>query len=312
VTPPPPPSEAIVAVVGPTATGKSLLAVALAEAFQGEVVNADPQQFYRGMDIGTAKLTPDERRGIPHHQVDSLDVTEEASAARYQREARRDVDAILDRGRRPIVVGGSGLYLRALLDCLDIPPTDPALRARLEARARDEGPEALHAELERLDPSAAERISPANGRRVVRALEVVTLTGSFSASLPERRYRRPTVQIGLRAETDLLDGRIDERSRRMWEGGLLEETRGLLRAGLRDGRTASKAIGYSEAIRCIDGEMGEREAVESTALRTRRLARRQARWFAPDPRIAWIGLDPSGDGDRVVTEALRILDTVDP
>lgn len=304
--------ETIVAVVGPTATGKSLLAVALAEALGGEVVNADPQQFYRGMDIGTAKATPDERRGVPHHQVDTLDVTEEASVGRYQREARQDVDAILARGRRPIVVGGSGLYLRALLDRLDIPPTDPDLRGRLEARAREEGPEPLYAELAGLDPAAAERISPANVRRVIRALEVATLTGSFSASLPERRYLRPTAQLGLRADTATLDGRIDERCRRMWEGGLLDETRRLLEAGLRDGKTASRAIGYSEGIRCIEGEMDQRDAVESTSLRTRRLARRQARWFNPDPRISWIDLDAFGDADRVVAEALRILDTVDP
>lgn len=305
--------EPLIAVVGPTATGKSTTAVRLAEILGGEVVNADPQQFYRGMDIGTAKLSPHARRGIPHHQIDTLDVTEEASVARFQREARKKVEEIWARGRRPIAVGGSGLYLRALLDRFEIPPTDPDLRARLEARAKNEGAEALHAELAELDPRAAERISPANERRVIRALEVVALTGSYSASLPKRRYLRPTVQVGLAMDLGILDRRIDQRSRRMWEKGLLEETERLIESGLREGKTASKAIGYAEAIRCLDGEIDEEEAIESTALRTRRLARRQARWFGSDPRIDWIELDLVGpEWRRATDEALRILGTVEP
>jgi tRNA dimethylallyltransferase len=302
----------IVAIVGPTATGKSTVAVELAQALDGEVVNADPQQFYRGMDIGTAKLTPDERRGVRHHQLDTIDVTEEASVARYQREAREDIEGIWDRGHRPIVVGGSGLYLRALLDRLDIPPTDPQLRARLEARAGEEGPQALHEELARLDPEAAAHISVANTRRIVRALEVVTLTGGYSARLPERDYHRPTVQIGLRIQRPGLDMRISARCRRMWDDGLLEETKQLIGQGLREGKTASRAVGYAEAMGCIDGELTEDEAVARMDHRTRRLARRQARWFGPDPRIHWIDQGPSyDDRDRVIAEALRILGTVD-
>lgn len=303
----------IVAVIGSTATGKSIVAVELARVLGGEVVNADPQQFYRGMDIGTAKLTPDERRGVPHHQLDTLDVTEEASVARFQREARGDIEGIFNCGNRPIVVGGSGMYLRALLDRLDIPPTDPDLRARLEARAREEGSEVLHRELASIDPEAAAHISFANSRRIVRALEVVTLTGGYTARLPDREYHQPTVQIGLRMEAEDLDRRIDERSGRMWEEGLIEETECLIQAGLRDGTTASKAVGYAESIRVIDGDLTRDEGLDITVRRTRRLARRQARWFGSDTRIHWIDRDPSGpDRDRVVAEALHVLGTVDP
>lgn len=257
------------------------------------------------MDVGTAKLTVAERRGVPHHQLDVLDVTEEASVAAYQRHARADVDGILGRGRLPLVVGGSGLYVRAALDRLDIPPTDPAVRARLEARAAAEGVAALRAELERVDPVAAAAIEPSNTRRHVRALEVVALTGRpFSATMPTREHLRPTVLIGLRADRALLDERITRRTRAMFEAGLVDEVRRLLPLGLREGRTASRAVGYAQALAVVDGTMGAEEAEAETALRTRRLVRRQESWFGADPRIHWLDATAPDLLDR----ALAVLD----
>lgn len=279
----------VVAVVGPTATGKSDLGVELALALGGEVVNADASQLYRGMDIGTAKLSPAERRGVPHHQLDVIDVTGEASVAAYQQAARADIDAISDRGAVPVVVGGSGLYVRAALDRLEIPPTDAAVRARWESRLAAEGPAALHAELAARDPAAGAAILPSNGRRVVRALEVVELTGRpYSATMPTRELVRPTVMLGLRADRDTLDRRVEARARRMYDQGLLDEVRSLLPHGLRDGRTASRAIGYAQALRVLDGDLTPEEAVAETAQATRRLVRRQESWFRPDPRIHWL------------------------
>ncbi|GAA4871707.1 tRNA (adenosine(37)-N6)-dimethylallyltransferase MiaA [Serinicoccus chungangensis] len=286
------PDHPVVAVVGPTATGKSDLGVRLALELGGEVVGADASQLYRGMDIGTAKLTLAQRRGVPHHQLDVLDVRDEASLAAYQQAARADVAAIRSRGRVPVVVGGSGLYVRALLDRLDIPPTDPEVRARWEGELAERGVEALHAELARRDPDAAARIERRNGRRVVRALEVVELTGRpFSATLPTRELLEPTVLLGLRADREVLDRRVAHRAARMWADGLLEEVRGLAAAGLREGRTASRAVGYAQALRQLDGELGEQEAVEETAAATRRLVRRQQSWFGPDPRVVWLEHD---------------------
>ena len=279
-------------MVGPTATGKSELGVRLAQALAGEVVGADASQFYRGMDIGTAKLSPAARQGIPHHQLDVLDVRDEASVAAYQQAARADLAAIRTRGRVPVVVGGSGLYVRALLDRLEIPPTDPAVRDRWEVELGRVGAEALHDLLRERDPVAADRIERRNGRRVVRALEVIELTGRpFSATLPTRDLVEPTVLLGLRADREVLDARIDRRAARMWEQGLLDEVRGLEALGLREGRTASRAVGYAQALRQLDGELSEREAVEDTAAATRRLARRQQSWFGPDPRIRWLEHD---------------------
>lgn len=279
----------VVAVVGPTATGKSDLGVELALALGGEVVNADASQLYRGMDIGTAKLSPGERRGVPHHQLDVIDVTDEASVAAYQQAARADIDAISGRGAVPVVVGGSGLYVRAALDRLEIPPTDTAVRARWESRLAAEGPAALHAELAARDPAAGAAILPSNGRRVVRALEVVELTGRpYSATMPTRELVRPTVMLGLRADRDTLDRRVEARARRMYDQGLLDEVRSLLPHGLRDGRTASRAIGYAQALRVLDGDLTPEEAVAETAQATRRLVRRQESWFRPDPRIHWL------------------------
>jgi tRNA dimethylallyltransferase len=279
----------VVAVVGATATGKSDLGVRLAEELGGEVVNADASQLYRGMDIGTAKLPPGERRGIRHHQLDVLDVTQEASVAAYQQAARTDLEAIQGRGRHPVLVGGSGLYVRAALDVLDIPPTDPAVRARLEQEAYAEGPPAMYARLRDVDPVAAQAIEPGNVRRVVRALEVVELTGRpFSATMPRREYLRPTLTIGLRLDRPTLDQRIALRVDRMWEQGLLEEVRALEPLGLRDGRTASRALGYAQALAQLDGELTERQAREQTTTLTRRFARRQESWFGPDGRVAWL------------------------
>jgi tRNA dimethylallyltransferase len=302
----------IIAVVGQTATGKSDLALALAEALDGEVINADAMQFYRGMDIGTAKLRPEERRGVPHHQIDTLEVVEDASVARFQASARADADAIHARGRRAIAVGGSGLYLRALVDKFDFPETDPAVRAGLEARAAVEGPGLLHRELAALDSAAASKIQPQNTKRIVRALEVIAVTGlPFSSTLPTRAYALPAIQIGLRVPLDVLDARIDARARRMWDGGLLGETRELVTRGLRDGVTARRAVGYAEALAHLDGALTEDAAREATARNTRRLARKQLKWFGPDERVVWIDGQRAGEGpSRVLADALAALGTL--
>jgi tRNA dimethylallyltransferase len=291
----------VIAVVGPTASGKSDLALTLAARLDGEIVNADAMQLYRGMDIGTAKTPIEERRGIAHHQIDVLDVCQEASVASYQLEARLDVGGIRSRQHRPILVGGSGLYVRAALDRLDIPPTDPAVRARVERELAVEGIEALYARLQRVDPLAAQAIQPKNERRVVRALEVVELTGRpFSASLPTREYLLPTVTIGLLVPRPELDERIAARVHRMWDAGLLDEVRRLNGAGLREGRTASKALGYSQALAHLDGLLGAGQAIEDTITSTRRFARRQESWFRPDPRIHWLGYDDPRLTDRAL------------
>ncbi len=279
----------MIAVVGSTATGKSDLGIALAQRLDGEVVNADALQLYRGMDVGTAKLRPDERGGVPHHLLDVLEVTDEASVAAYQRDVRACLDDVLGRGRVPILVGGSGLYVRAALDHLDIPPTDPSVRARLEADADEIGAARLYERLQQVDPVAAERILPGNVRRVVRALEVVELTGRpFSATLPVPRYLRPTAQVGLRVPRPDLDERIARRVARMWQDGLLAEVEALTRCGLRQGRTASRAVGYAQALAELDGDLTSEQAQDATARLTRRLARRQESWFGRDDRVRWL------------------------
>lgn len=278
----------VVAIVGATATGKSELALRVASTWPGEVVNADAMQLYRGMDIGTAKVAPSERRGILHHQLDVLDVTDEASVAAYQQGARADLDAITGRHRLAVVVGGSGLYVRAALDRLEIPPTDPQVRARWEERARREGTAAMYAALQAADPEAAAAIEPRNERRIVRALEVIDLTGRpFSATMPRREFVRPTVMIGLRTDRAVLDERIATRVERMWAEGLLDEVRALEERGLRRGRTASTAIGYAQALAELDGRLTGAQARAETASATRRFARRQQSWFRPDSRITW-------------------------
>lgn len=297
-------TAAVLAVVGATATGKSDLALALAEALDGEIVNADASQLYRGMDIGTAKLPPDQRRGIPHHQLDVLDIAQDASVAAYQRAARGDIEEILARGRTPIVCGGSGLYVRAALDVLTIPPTDPAVRAAWEDRLAERGIEELFAELARRDPVAAAAIEPRNARRVIRALEVIELTGRpFSATMPRREYVRPAAQVGLRLDRAELDRRIDARTARMWTDGLMAEVRGLQARGLSATRTASRAVGYVQALAQLRGELTEEAAIADTARATRRLARRQESWFGADPRVRWLAAD-SAD---LLASALRSI-----
>ena len=302
-------APAAIAIVGATATGKSALSLALAERLDGEIVNADSMQFYRGMDIGTAKLNVDERRGIPHHQLDTLDVTEDAAVAAFQRDARADINAIHDRGRRAVVVGGSGLYVRALLDRFEFPPTDPTVRARLEARADAEGPGLLHRELAAADPVAAARIPAQNAKRIVRALEVIELTGRpFSASLPTHEYEIPAVQVGLRLDYATLDERIDARVDAMWEAGLVAEVRRLEAQGLRAGVTARRAVGYAETLRHLDGDLTAEQTRALIAQSTRRLARKQAKWFRPDDRVRWIDAPrDAGDVDRAADDACALL-----
>ena len=346
-----------VAVVGPTASGKSELALDLIEALAvddgapaidgdrgasgapavetraaggglavdglraaggdwgAEVVNADASQLYRGMDIGTAKLPLSQRRGVPHHQIDVLTVREEASVAAYQVRARADARAAEARGARVLIVGGSGLYVRALTDDLDFPGTDPQIRAALEARAAAVGGRALWEELRRADPAAAERIEAANTRRVVRALEVLAVTGRpFSATLPRYEDLVPTVHLALRPERAALNARIDARARAIFDAGLIEEVRALVDEGLAEGTTAPRAIGYAQALAVLGGTMSREEAVEATAAATRKLASRQIKWFRRDPRVHWIdvALEPGGDWapgerERVTRRALELV-----
>ncbi|WP_244295690.1 tRNA (adenosine(37)-N6)-dimethylallyltransferase MiaA [Micromonospora orduensis] len=282
-------SGTVVAIVGPTAAGKSALSIALAHALDGEVVNADSMQLYRGLDIGTAKLTPAERDGVPHHLLDIWEVSEPASVAEYQRLARAAVDDILSRGRVPLLVGGSGLYVRAVLERFEFPGTDPALRERLERELAEVGPAPLYARLRAADPAAAEGILPGNGRRIVRALEVIELTGApFTASLPQPTPYYQSVQLGVDLDTGLLDERIAARVDRMWADGLVAETRELLGRGLAEGRTASRALGYQQVLRQLAGELTEAQARDETVRATRRFVRRQRSWFRRDPRIRWL------------------------
>ncbi|MGW4944309.1 tRNA (adenosine(37)-N6)-dimethylallyltransferase MiaA [Actinoplanes sp. NPDC004185] len=287
------PGSPVIAVVGPTAAGKSTLSIALAHALGGEVVNADSMQLYRGMDIGTAKLTVDEREGVPHHVLDVWDVREPASVAAYQELARAAVDDILARGRVPLLVGGSGLYVRAVLEEFEFPGTDPAIRERLERELAAVGPAPLHERLRTLDEPAATKILPSNGRRIVRALEVIELTGApFTASLPAPTPHYPSLQLGVDREAEALDQRIADRVDLMWAAGLLDEVRGL--DGLREGRTASRALGYQQALAQLDDEFTQEQAVEETVRATRRFVRRQRSWFRRDPRITWLdGASPT-------------------
>jgi tRNA dimethylallyltransferase len=283
-------SPRVIAVVGPTATGKSNLAVELACRLGGEVVNADAMQLYRGMDIGTAKLPPTARRGVRHHLIDVLDVTETASVAAYQRDARRIVDQLLTAGQVPVLTGGSGLYVRAVLDELDFPGTKPEIRAELEAELSEYGAPALHERLQRLDPVAADQILPSNGRRLVRALEVIRITGRpFSAALPQpgpARYR--ALIVGLDTDSTVLDARVGDRVDCMFAQGLVAEVRDLLSRGLREGRTASQALGYRQIIAALDAGIDPATTAAPVAAATRRFVRRQRSWFRRDPRIMWL------------------------
>src|SRR5580700_3401083 len=267
----------VVAVVGPTAAGKSELSLALARALDGEVINADSMQLYQGMDIGTAKLTTSERGGIPHHLLDIWPVTQTASVSEYQVLARAVIEDIQRRGQNPILVGGSGLYVRAAIDKLQFPGTDPDLRATLEAELAEVGPARLHARLASVDPAAAAAILPGNGRRIVRALEVVQLSGGpFTATLPQYESAFPTVQLGIHLPRPELDRRIAVRVGRMWD------------LGLRAGRTASRALGYAQVLAFLDGHWSEEQAMAQTIQATRRFARRQESWFRRDPRVIWL------------------------
>lgn len=286
----------VIAVVGPTAVGKSDLAVALAREVGGEVVNADSMQLYRGMDIGTAKLTEAERQGVPHHLLDIWPVTERAAVAEYQRLARSVIDRLLAESRPAILVGGSGLYVHATLDDFEFPGTDPELRAELEAQLAEVGSAAMHARLAAADPGAAAAILPSNGRRIVRALEVIELTGGrFTATLPGHSPHYPhTLRLGLTADRAVLDERITRRVDVMWERGLIDEVRALERVGLREGVTASRALGYKQVLAFLAGEVSEEEAREQTVKETKRFARRQESWFRRDPHVHW--LEQTGSG----------------
>ena len=293
----------VITVVGPTAAGKSALSIALAQELGGEVVNADSMQLYRGMDLGTAKLTLDERRGVPHHLLDIWDVGFPAAVAEYQGLARAAIDDIHSRGRMPLLVGGSGLYVRAVLEEFEFPGTDPGIRARLEDELVAVGGQTLHDRLRAADPAAAEKILPSNGRRIVRALEVIELTGKpFTAALPSPTPYYPATQIGIDRDVAALDERILTRVDGMWAAGLLDEVRALLPQGLREGRTASRALGYQQALAEIDGLLGEQEAKADTVRGTRRFVRRQRSWFRRDPSVTWL----DGASPTLVAEALAL------
>ncbi|MFD5034656.1 tRNA (adenosine(37)-N6)-dimethylallyltransferase MiaA [Streptomyces sp. NPDC058220] len=283
------PAPRVIAVVGPTAAGKSDLGVHLARQLDGEVINADSMQLYRGMDIGTAKLTTEERAGVPHHLLDIWDVTEAASVAEYQKLARAEIERLLAAGRTPVLVGGSGLYVRGAIDALDFPGTDPEVRARLEAELTLRGSGALHARLSAADPQAGRAILPSNGRRIVRALEVIEITGKpFTANLPGHDAVYDTVQIGVDVDRPELDTRIARRVDRMWEAGLVDEVRALEARGLREGRTASRALGYQQVLAALAGECTDDEARAETVRATKRFARRQDSWFRRDARVHWL------------------------
>ena len=295
-----------IAVVGPTASGKSALGIALAHEFDGEVVNVDSMQLYKGMDIGTAKLPAAEREGIPHHLLDIWEVTRTASVAEYQALAVATVEKIMARGKMPVLVGGSMLYVQSLIDAWSFPPTDPTVRAKYEARLGEIGVDALHAELADVDPAAARVIEDKDPRRTVRALEVIELTGKpFQASQPPKNAapRWGTRILGLRTNAEWLNPRIELRTKLMFEQGLIDETRGLVDAGLVRDSTAGRAIGYAQVLALLDGELTEAEAVKQTITGTRRYVRRQRSWFNRDPRTVWL----DAAGDDVVGAALDSL-----
>jgi tRNA dimethylallyltransferase len=290
----------LIAIVGSTGTGKSELAIRIAETIRdegssAEIVNADAMQLYRGMDIGTAKLPSKERRGIEHHLIDVLDVTQESTAAEYQKLARAKILEIQSNGAVPILVGGSMLYVAAVLNNFEFPVRDKDLRAQLEQQLLDLGPEAMHRKLAEIDAVAASKIDPENGRRIVRALEIVTLTGEpFAAALPDEIDSwQEVLEIGLRMDREVLVARLEQRVRLMWDSGMVKETQNLIDKGLRESVTAGYAIGYTQALAQIDGELDREQAIESTTRLTQKYARRQMSWFKRDTRINWLdALDP--------------------
>lgn len=306
----------LLCIVGPTGSGKSGLAINIAlelarSGIKAEIVNADSMQFYRGMDIGTAKVPRAERAGIEHHMLDWLNIEEENTAARYQVEARKVMSDLIEGGVLPIVVGGSMLYIAALINTFEFPGRDEALRAQLEQDLLDLGPAAMHKRLELLDETAASRIETQNGRRIVRALEIVMITGEpFAASLPDQfESFLPVLEIGLNSAREHLVERLAERVRGMWSAGLVDEVKGLQDRGIRDSKTASQAIGYSQALASIDGRLTEEEAIAETILLTQRYARRQMSWFRRDPRIHWFDYQDDnllGKVMNLVTSSLQL------
>ena len=281
----------LVVIAGATATGKSSLSVQLAHALDAEIINADSMQVYRGMDIGTAKISVEERQGIPHHMLDVLDVNQDSNVAWYQVRAREVIDEIHSRGKNVVMVGGTGLYIKAVIDELNFPDTDPMVRHTLNKEAEDLGIDAMFARLEKLDPAAAIAIDRANLRRIIRALEVIEITGKpFTANLPrEESIRYPDArQFGLVMDRELLSTRIDERVNAMFEEGFVEEVQKLIPGGLLEGRTAQRALGYSQIVSHLQGEVSLDAAIEETKRATRQYARRQETWFSRDARIKWI------------------------
>ena len=299
-------SFSVLAVVGPTASGKSDLGISIAKAIgNAEIVNADAMQLYQGMDIGTAKLGEESREGIPHHLIDIVTPDQELTAVEYSKLAQEAIGQILERGNTPILVGGSMFYVAAALDELDFAPTDEVVRERLEAESEVLGALAMHARLESLDPQSAQRIPAQNIRRVIRALEVIELTGEKHKSvLPEPVYLRPTLQLGIDVEREVLKNRIRERVERMWARGLLEEVQNYLDLGVTFSRTAAVAIGYSQARSQLLGELSQQEAIEQTVSLTNRYARRQMSWFRRDTRIQW--LDSEANLEHQALEQIRL------
>jgi len=300
-------NQPVVAFVGATATGKTALAIEIAKAVGGEIINADSMQFYRGMDIGTAKVTLHERRDVPHHLLDIYDLQVEASVAEFQRLARSTIERLRAHHRVPVLTGGSGLYVRAALDSLEFPPTDPVLRQELTRHAEIRGIESLLTELKEVDPTSAQRLQ--DDRRIIRAVEVYRLTGrAFSSYMPQRRYHPmipPVVQIGLRIDRSQLHERIARRVHQMIKAGWVEEVRQLKAQGLEHAPTASRAIGYRQVLAYLANTIGLEEAIESTIVATRKFARRQETWFRADPRVHWI--DPQSQD--AVDEILRIIES---
>ena len=287
-------SAPLIIICGATATGKSSLAIKVALEIGAEIINADSMQLYRGMDIGTAKVSLEERQGVPHHLLDILDVSQTASVATYQEMARLKISEIWGRGNPAIIVGGTGLYIKSIIDEMNFPDTDPAIRARLESDAESLGAAALFARLKEVDPEAAATIDSANTRRVIRALEVIEATGKpYSANLPEDVSNRypDAIHIGLEVSREVLAPRIQSRVDKMWELGFVSEVKKLLGQGLLKGATAQKAIGYSQIISLLNGEIAEAEARESTVTATRQYVRRQETWFKRDSRITWLTED---------------------
>jgi len=310
------PKTPLVAVVGPTGTGKSDLAIFLAQQIQSaggksEIINCDAMQFYRGMDIGTAKLPFSDRGGVVHHLIDHLEIIDESTAADYQAVARPLIQDLQAKGVVPIMVGGSMLYIAAVLNDFEFPGTDPVLRAELEAQLEQQGALAMHRRLAELDPLAASRIIPQNGRRSVRAIEIVTMTGKpFAAALPEVPVEwQPSLQIGLNGTREDLVVRLEQRVQLMWQQGLVQEVAGLIDQGLREAKTAKRAIGYAQALAQLDGELSQQEAIADTVRLTQKYARRQMSWFRRDQRINWLDYQSHAKQEQALTLVQQLLES---